>query len=399
MLSNHRINLGLAALLLVISASIPAQGQDHELAGLALFEPADVRPYDNWAQPKQGLFFTFDGLYWHISPPAKTSVGDPTLTPTVFVGPTLNDSFVEQNSLDTSTKSIWKWGDRMELGYIDGHQGFMFTSLMTQSQTSETSAVNSFVVFNDPAFGPNGSHYLDTRLGTDALGLPIIGETPIRFASIYVQNKSRLGGAEALYLYRPSQLPMGGTMEFTAGGRYLELKDQFWVDARGGNLTDSYWNTASHNEIAGPEIGVRWFQPIGRFGISAEGRFTAGINSQSVDQDGLLASKLSAGQNAGLALSNGATAYPTLMSATSFNHSTHWVEFSPIVEFRVEAHMQLTNIIALKAGYTGMFINNVVRAADMVDYTVPTMGITRNLDGNLQNIYVQGLNLSIEINR
>ena len=87
------------------------------------------------------------------------------------------------------------------------------------------------------------------------------------------------------------------------------------------------------------------------------------------------------------------------MGATSFTHSTHFIEFSPIVELRVEAHMQLTNIIAVKAGYTGIFVNNVVRAADMVDYTLPTMGITRNLDGNLQPVYIQGLTLSIEFNR
>ena len=61
--------------------------------------------------------------------------------------------------------------------------------------------------------------------------------------------------------------------------------------------------------------------------------------------------------------------------------------------------MQLTNIIAVKAGYTGMFVNNVVRAADMVDYTVPSMGITRSLNGNLQQVYAQGLTLSIEFNR
>ncbi|MGO9109890.1 MAG: BBP7 family outer membrane beta-barrel protein [Thermoguttaceae bacterium] len=399
MLSN-RISLGLAAFLLVVSAGMRAQGQDHELAGAALFEPADIRPYDNWAQPKEGLFVTFDGLYWHISPPNKTSIGDPTLTPTVFVGPTLNDSFVEQNSLDTSATSVWKWGDRMELGYVDGHQGFMFTSLSTQSQTSETSASHAFVVFNDPAFGPNGSHYLDTVLAPATVTTPaIIGETPVNFQNIYVQDKSRVEGVEALYLYRPAELPLGGNLEFTAGGRYFELKDQFWVDARGGNLTDSYWNTRSHNEIGGPEIGIRWFQPIGRFGISAESRFTAGVNAQSVDQDGLLASKLTAGQNGAVPLIDGATAYPTLMGATSFTHSTHWIEFSPIVELRVEAHMQLTNIIAVKAGYTGIFVNNVVRAADMVDYTLPTMGITRNLNGNLQQVYMQGLNLSIEFNR
>ena len=87
--------------------------------------------------------------------------------------------------------------------------------------------------------------------------LSIIGETPVNFSTIYVQNKSRVGGVEALYIYRPSELPLGGNLEFTAGGRYFELKDQFWVDARGGNLTDSYWNTTSHNEIGGPEIGVR----------------------------------------------------------------------------------------------------------------------------------------------
>ena len=206
-----------------------------------------------------------------------------------------------------------------------------------------------------------------------------------------MQNKSRLQGVEALFIYRPAQLHDGGTLEFTAGGRYFELKDQFWVDARGGNFTDSYWNTHSHNEIAGPEIGMRWFKPMGRFGISAEGRFTAGINSQSVDQDGILASGLIAGQNT--------APQPTLMGATSFNHSDHWIEFSPIIELRVEAHMQLTNLIAVKAGYTGIFVNNVVRAADMVDYTLPTMGITRNLDGNLQSMYAQGLNISIEVNR
>ncbi len=391
MLSN-RISLGLAAFLLVVSAGMTAQGQDHELAGAAIFEPADIRPYDNWAEPKQGFFFTFDGLYWHISPPAKTSVGDPTLTPTVFVGPTLNDSFVEQNSIDTSSEVVWKWGDRTELGYIDGHNGFMFTAIETQSQTMETSAANAFVVFNDPAFGPNGSHYLDTILAPATLLTPaIIGETPVNFRTIYVQNKSRLDGAEALYIYRASECPLGGDLEFTAGGRYFELKDQFWVDARGGNFTDSYWNTSSHNEIGGPEIGVRYYQPIGRFGFSAETRFTAGVNSQSVLQTGRLAAQLNA--------PNTLPGEPTLMTATSLSHSANFIEFSPIVELRLEAHMQLTNIIAVKAGYTGMFVNNVVRAADMVDYTLPTLGITRNLQGNLQQVYMNGLNLSIEFNR
>jgi len=391
MLSN-RISLGLVAFALAASAAITAYGQDHELEGAALFEPADMRPYDNWAQPRDGMFVTFDGLYWHISMPAKTTVGDPTLTPTVFVGPTLGDAIVEQNSVDTSGSSVWKWGDRIELGYVDGHYGFMFTSLETQSQTEETSAANAYVVFNDPAFGPNGSHYLDTVLQTNAAGTPtVIGETPVNFKTLYVQDKSRVDGVEALFMYRMDELHLGGQLEFLAGGRYFELKDQFWVDARGGNLTDSYWNTTTHNEIAGPEIGARWYQPFGRFGFSAESRFTAGVNAQAIGQEGLLAAGLTSGQNT--------PPQPTLMGATSFTHSTHYIEFSPIIELRAEAHMQLTNVISVKAGWTGIFVNNVARAADMIDYTVPTMGITRNLDGNLQNVFITGLNVSVEINR
>ena len=117
MLSN-RINLGLAAFLLVLAAGMTARGQDHELEGAALFEPADIRPYDNWAEPKQGLFFTFDGLYWHISPPAKTSIGDPNLTPTVeYPAPAPATTFfstIETNTLDTSRP------EHLEMGRPDG---------------------------------------------------------------------------------------------------------------------------------------------------------------------------------------------------------------------------------------------------------------------------------------
>ena len=108
--------------------------------------------------------------------------------------------------------------------------------------------------------------YLYTFLEQQPASLSL-EKTPAIFGSIYVQNKSRMDGVEALYMYRMSELPLGGELEFTAGGRYFELKDQFWVDARGGNLTDSYWNTNSHNEIGGP--GNRRAMVTSRTGGSA----------------------------------------------------------------------------------------------------------------------------------
>ena len=60
--------------------------------------------------------------------------------------------------------------------------------------------------------------------------------------------------------------------------------------------------------------------------------------------------------------------------------------------------MQLTNLIAFKVGFTGMYIGNVVRAAHMIDYTVPNMGITTANNGNRENVFIEGLNLGFELN-
>lgn len=381
----NRVRCGMAALLVVIAGGVAAYGQDHEAQGLAAFEPADITPYGgNWAQPKEGLFFTFDGLFWTISRPRRTSIGDPTNTPFVFdqgAGQT-----IEQNSLETELiKPYWKLGDRMEFGNVDGHHGIMFTTLQTNSQTTVFEADDATVVFNDPRINGSAQGLLDIVFPNGGLG-----EARTKFTTLNVIAKSRISGVEALYLYRTGLLQHGGTAEVLLGGRYFQLKDQFWVDGEGGNLADSFWNTTSKNQITGPEIGLRMFQPFGRFGFSVDSRFTAGINAQSVRQDGRLANTL---------LGNNAFPLPTLMYSNGFNHSANMTQFSPIVELRAEFHMQITNLIAAKAGWTGMWVNNVVRAADMIDYTVPSMGITAANGGNLQDVFINGLTLSVEFNR
>ena len=54
------------------------------------------------------------------------------------------------------------------------------------------------------------------------------------------------------------------------------------------------------------------------------------------------------------------------------------------------------------AGWTGMWIDNVARAADMIDYTTTNltngaMGITTANGGDRQNVFIQGINLGIEL--
>ena len=396
-MSSKRIYSGLAAglamVLAVMCAGRTVYGQDHELRGMACFEPTDEAPYGNWAQPKEGFFITFDGLFWHISAPPKTSIGDPTLTPTVYDA--AGNESVERNGMDTGEfRAKWKGGNRIELGWVDGHHGFLLSTIHMNSQTEILNARSVPVVFNDPAFGSYGFHLLDIPFPENVTVNPsrpaFLGRAQVIFDTLTAENKTKLNGVEASYLYRPHQLHDGGTVEFLLGGRYVELDDDFLVSALGGNLWDSLWNTHTKNKIAGPQVGLRWVKPFGRFEFSGEGRFTAGINSQSVTQDGVLASHLRAPNPLYL---------PTQMTATGFANSASYTEFSPLVEFRVEGHYELSRLIKLKAGWTGIWMDNIARASDMVDYTVPRMGITTANKGNETSVFVNGFTLGLELNR
>ena len=395
-MSRNRIYSALSTMFLVMLTGLAASAQDHELQGMALFEPSDERPYDNWAQPKSGFFFTFDGIYWHISAPKKTSIGDPTLTPTVYYGPTDADSITEFNTMDTGgLRAAWKQGDRIELGYVDGHHGWMISTFELNGQTERLGGNNVFTVFNDPPFGPAGQTYLDGVVGT--ITDPITGvitnvvqELPVNFTQVSVTNRTKINDVEALYLYRPSQLHHGGSLEFMLGARYLSVDDDFLVQATGGNLANSSWNTDAKNYIVGPEIGVRFNQPMGRFALSSEARLMTGANIQQIRQVGILGSNLTAPNAVG---------FPTLMNATGFQNAANYTEFAPLAELRTEAHYDLTRIISFQVGFTALWVNNVARGSEMVDYTLPSLGITTANRGNRDSLYLYGLNIGVSINR
>jgi len=95
--------------------------------------------------------------------------------------------------------------------------------------------------------------------------------------------------------------------------------------------------------------------------------------------------------------------FPFLMSPTGFQHSAQYTEFSPLVEWRAEAHCRLTNLISVKGGFTGIWLDGVGRGADLVNWSVANgapMGITNNVPhGNSQNMLIYGFNIGIELNQ
>jgi len=390
-------------LLVVFLAELPAQGQDHELRGLQLAEPADVRPYGNWAQPKTGFFFDFEGIFWTISPPKVTTVGFPGLTREVFTGPTTAFETTETNTMETNFRAKWKQGDRIQLGYQGEHHGWLVETIETNTQTQHLAGQHVSVVFDDPV-NAAGNQLLTGNVGTDINGNIVIANVPINFYTLQTTNRTALQGVEAAYVYRAHQLHRGATLEWMLGARYFYLYDDFQAVGYGGfqgptptlasTQFDSQWDNTVRNRVVGPQLGLRYVHPVGRCSLSAEGRFMAGLNAQAVHLTGGLAASLTNPPNTALL-------QPELMRATAFDHSANFYEFAPLAELRVEAHVQITRLIQAKVGWTGFWMNGIGRASNMIEYTVPDLQITKGIGfhGYRQDLFVQGLTLGIELNR
>jgi hypothetical protein len=381
-----RMMSGLAGLVCLWLTGLPALAQDgvRDAPAAQLFDPADIRPYDYWNEPKEGFFFNFDGIFWTISAPKKTSVGVPgamaadPLSPTTLLG----------NSFDTGLfRAKQVGGDRLEFGYSDEHNGFLVDTYELNCQTQILYGEDVRVVFYDPKdlMPPTGKTPANYGL-SDFTGTPAT-----LFAAAVdggrVSNRTETDGIEALYTYRQHQFENGGQLTWMFGGRYVRFYDRFDFLGIGtlveeSTLANTEINNSVGNQIAGPEIGARWNRQFGRLGLNVEGRFMAGINSQNVHLYGNYGS-----------LSEIIEPEPY---ANAFQSSAHATTFVPLVELRTEGSVQLTRLIALKVGWSGIFMDGIGRAADMITYQVPAAQI--NLGGNRQTVFMQGVNVGLELN-
>jgi hypothetical protein len=181
------------------------------------------------------------------------------------------------------------------------------------------------------------------------------------------------------------------------GVRYYEFNDNFDVSCGGDPgmtsggwanfMAGSYWNTTAENHIVGPQVGLRWRKSRGRWTFNTEGRFTAGFNNTNFYQNSLL----------GASIVTGAIGNPMGVGATSSSYSAVDDAFSPIVELRFEGEYKVTSAISIRAGYTGMWVGNVARASDMVEYNFPYMGLKDSV--SRESVFVNGATLGLQINR
>jgi len=442
----NRTTVRVTAGLFVLLAGLPALGQS--LMDGQVFAPAELTPYGSGIQPNEGYFFRLDGLHWVISKPTATTIGFDGLTRLVFYGPfsgdptdppsgpsggaLRQDSVVQGNTLDTGAfRSEFTEGNRIEFGCVRNRRGWMFGVYKLNDQTQRLTASEVDMVFFDPAFGPQGVRLLQGVV--DQIPDPqnpdetidVLRDLPLTFDDVLVRNRVEHWSTELMCIHRTRPFHRGGRVELFAGLRYMEFDDAFSVDALGEGevdggddddddqqqadqvpsiLADSFWNTEADNHIVGPQLGVRYFKICSRWMINIEGRFMAGYNFQSFRQRGTLGTELDApggptgdddddDDDGG----GGELFEPRLMNATSFNHAAHVEEFSPVVEIRAGVRYKLTRAVDIGAGWTGMWIDNVARASNLINYEVPNMGL-RTLY-NRQNVFVHGVGFTVTVNR
>jgi len=414
---------------------------------MQLFSPVnfdfDDRPY----QKSSGYFFRYDKLNWAATG-SRVPLGNPNVTYTAqstFTGGAVPDPpapgtspqpFTIVNGIsDTAPFASFAWGKRYEFGKFNKNNGWQVTILDGPEFTSGENfgfGVNSNEVNADNGF-PDGFGFGSVHIGFTTtspdyfagfvdllqnggeisgilfpqLGGPIdgrviddvngngmfdLGDTILFFPvweQVNVRNVTETDGIELMRTFQVNNRHQmakrqGSQWAFGYGVRFFRIRDQFSVDAFGGVYGDSDWETEIDNQIVGPQVQLQWEKQRGRWNFNAQGRVMLGYNIQDWDQIANFGSDLvPGGQNKPV------FADPTVSAAGRRDD-----DFSPLGELRAEASYQVTSAIALRLGYTAMFVDNIRRAAHQVRYELPNFGFR---DGGKQDIFINGVNFGFDV--
>lgn len=148
------------------------------------------------------------------------------------------------------------------------------------------------------------------------------------------------------------------------GVRYYQLNDRFRMDAQGGILGESFWDTTVDNSLFGPQLAVKAGIKLEGFLLEFYGCCLAGYNLQSMNQNLSLGDDLIPGQHN----------HPLYFPKSYRYHEKVEEDFAPLLELRATASYQFTERIALKLSYAGTFVDNIRRASEQVLYELPRMG-------------------------
>jgi hypothetical protein len=144
------------------------------------------------------------------------------------------------------------------------------------------------------------------------------------------------------------RLELSSRVTLLAGFRWLELNDKLLGTLSPAGIFPPFWNTSTVNNLYGAQIGVNGkILELGRFSLG--GLIQIGIFDDN------------AGQSTGVSLQK--EVYPSKASA---NHAAF------VSEAGVQLKYQVSNGLALKAGYEALWLDGVALAPGQIQETIAT---------------------------
>ncbi len=210
----------------------------------------------------------------------------------------------------------------------------------------------------------------------------------VAFDQVVVRSRTKVNGVEAMWSHELTNRHyqakhQNNHLELGFGARYLELDDNFSFLANGGILGLTFSNNRFDNNIVGPQLRAKWVNQRERWRLSGTTSFLFGYNTQNWSQE----------NGIGAELVPGATNRLLYAQPTYSTHGLQKRDFSPVAELRLESAYYLTQAVALKVGYTGMYVGNIRRAATSVKYYLPDMGYR---ESGTQNLITNGVDVGVE---
>ncbi|MGI9177501.1 MAG: hypothetical protein ACR2IT_06555 [Pirellulales bacterium] len=245
---------------------------DQDFYDFQLFAPPDSQSYEIYPELSEGIFFSYDRLYWGITPPSVVGVGaTPSggyIIPSNPISPQaivqLNNGGIQASGtaggnviggivifgsdplrLDLNTswmRTAMTWGNRYEGGWIYDDLGMLFnyfnTGISTQSfQTnSEFAASSPTQIFTQTTTGAGGlggggavniSVPLTTTTITSNSPPPdhLIAQKLIQSNNIEIQN----GEFAAVIRRQLGKRGSGSSVRFGIGPRYMQFAESYGI--------------------------------------------------------------------------------------------------------------------------------------------------------------------------
>ncbi|MCA9248977.1 MAG: BBP7 family outer membrane beta-barrel protein, partial [Planctomycetales bacterium] len=205
------------------------------------------------------------------------------------------------------------------------------------------------------------------------------------FDQIKIRNQIDVSSVELMKSWRLEPFHNKTFFELYLGARYLSIEERFRFEGAGGSLDGTVLHGNAQNHIVGPQVALRYEQRVGNWKINADGRFVAGFNVQNLSTSG------SVGAN----VTPGGLNQPFIFQPTTYRTDKTDNQFSPVAELRLDAAYAVTKSIAVKAGWTGMFVGRVARGSALIDYSLAEPGLL----SNAEPVFSNGVNFGIEVNR